>query len=66
MRRPASTLEECKALLSDLRAYRSQPGLLPRDQLRYADCEARILALRARLERDVELSEERYVREHPA
>jgi hypothetical protein len=61
-----SALDDCLALLADLRSYRKQPGLLLKDRLRYTDCETRILALRARLERDVELSEDRYVREHPA
>lgn len=61
-----STLDDCLALLADLRSYRQQPGLLLKYRLRYTDCETRILALRARLERDVELSEDRYVREHPA
>ena len=61
-----STLDDCLALLADMRSYRQRAGLLPADQVRYMDCETRILALRARLERDVELSEDRYVREHPA
>jgi hypothetical protein len=61
-----SALDDCLALLADLRSYRQQPGLLLKHRLRYTDCETRILALRARLERDVELSEDRYVHEHPA
>jgi hypothetical protein len=60
-----STLDDCIALLDDVSARRQQPGLLLKDQIAYAKCETRILALRARLERDVELSEDRYVRQHP-
>lgn len=66
VRGTGTTLEACIALLADLRAYRTQVGLRPQDQLRYVACEMRVLALRARLERDFEMSEDRYVRQHPA
>jgi hypothetical protein len=61
-----STLEDCLALLSVIREDRMQRGLLPGERVKLADAEARILALRSRLEQAAELSEARYVLEHPA
>jgi transcriptional regulator with XRE-family HTH domain len=62
---PPSTLAGCLELLALLRADRQREGLLPADRLRAADTEARILALRHRLEREQELLEARIVLEHP-
>jgi transcriptional regulator with XRE-family HTH domain len=61
-----SSLDDCMALLAVLRKDRAQQGLSPADRVRLSDAEARILALRARLEAARELSEGRYVFEHPA
>jgi len=61
-----STLEDCMALLAVLRAERNVDGLKPSDRVRLSDATARILSLRARLEQAQELSEDRYVYEHPA
>jgi transcriptional regulator with XRE-family HTH domain len=61
-----STLADCLALLAVLRRDRVQVGLAPSDRVRLSDAEARVLALRARLEQAQELAEDRYVYEHPA
>lgn len=61
-----STLDDCLALLAVIRRDRMQPGLVAGERVKLADAEARILALRARLEQAAELSETRYVRDHPA
>jgi transcriptional regulator with XRE-family HTH domain len=61
-----STLQDCLDLLAVIRKDRQQPGLLPTERVRLADAEAKILTLRARLEGSQELSEDRYVRQHPA
>jgi hypothetical protein len=63
---PGSTLEDCLALLAVIRRDRSARGLLPGERVKLAAAETQILALRARLEQAAELSEDRYVREHPA
>lgn len=63
--RSTSTLESCLNVLDDIRGARSDVQLLPSERIKLADAEARILALRARLERDVERTEDRMVREHP-
>lgn len=62
----SSSLEECLQLLANIRAARSVPGLLPSEQVKLADAEARILGLRAKLELSAETSEARYVAAHPA
>lgn len=63
---PQTSLEECLELLSVIRRDRHQPNLLPGERTKLVDAEARILKLRADLETRQELSEDRYVREHPA
>jgi transcriptional regulator with XRE-family HTH domain len=63
---PPSTLEDCLALLATIRRDRQQAGLMASERVKLADAEARILALRARLESATELSEDRYVRDHPS
>jgi hypothetical protein len=59
-------LAHCIELLGAIRAERGRPDLRPRDRVQLANVESRILALRAKLESDSELSEARFVREHPA
>lgn len=61
-----STLEDCLALLSVIRRDRTQQGLMPSERVKLADSEARILALRARLEEAEKFAEAKYVTEHPA
>jgi len=61
-----STLDDCLALLAVIRRDRKQDGLLAAERVKLSDAEARILALRARLESAHELAEDRYVRDHPA
>lgn len=61
-----STLEDCKALADTIRRDRLQEGLLPTERVKLADAEARILALKNKLEQSAELSEARYVLDHPA
>jgi transcriptional regulator with XRE-family HTH domain len=63
---PQSSLDECLDLLHVIRRDRSQPNLLPGERSKLVDAEARILKLRSDLELRAELSEDRYVREHPA
>jgi hypothetical protein len=63
---PIGTMQECLELLSVIRRDRSAPNLLPGERSKLIDAEARILKLRADLEQRAELSEDRYVREHPA
>jgi transcriptional regulator with XRE-family HTH domain len=62
---PQTSLEECLELLQVIRRDRHQPNLLPGERTKLVDAEARILKLRADLEMRLELSEDRYVREHP-
>jgi len=61
-----SSLDECLDLLLVIRRDRNQPNLLPGERSKLVDAEARILKLRSDLELRAELSEDRYVREHPA
>ena len=61
-----STLDDCLALLAVLRRDRNRADLLPSERVKLSDSEARILALRGRLEAAAELSERRYVAGHPA
>ena len=61
-----SSLQSCMELLAALRHDRAQPNLTPAARVKLSDAEARILALRARLEAAQELAEDRYVRQHPA
>lgn len=61
-----SSLEACLSLLSQIQRDRVTPNLLPAERVKLADAEARILKLRADLERSAEFSEDRYVRDHPA
>lgn len=63
---PGTSLEECLELLNTIRKDRHQPNLLPGERSKLIDAEARILKLRSDLEQRAELSEDRYVREHPA
>lgn len=63
--RSTSTLESCLNVLDDIRGARADVQLLPSERIKLADAEARILTLRARLERAAELTEDRVVREHP-
>jgi hypothetical protein len=62
----STTLDDCMALLAVVQRERSQPGLVASERVKLADAEARILALRSRLEQAAELSELRYVTEHPS
>lgn len=61
-----SALEECLQLLATIKRDRVQRNLLPAERVKLTDAEARLLKLRAELEARAELSEDRYVREHPA
>jgi hypothetical protein len=61
-----STLQDCLALLEVIRTARNQADLLPAERVKLADTEARILALRHRLEKEASMLEDAIVREHPA
>jgi transcriptional regulator with XRE-family HTH domain len=60
-----TTLADCLALQHVIRQARNQEGLLPGERVKLADTEAKILALRHRLERENDLLEDRLVRDHP-
>jgi hypothetical protein len=62
---PANTLEHCLALLRVISNERSQPGLLASERVKLADAEARILALRHRLEGERELEDPQRLFRHP-
>lgn len=61
----ASTLDEVEVQLGILRELQRNESLLPSERVRLADSVGKLLAIRARLERDQELLEERIVLEHP-
>lgn len=61
---PPTTLDSCLQLLAKIRAE-SDKDLLPSERVKLADTEARILALRHKLEVQAELTEDRIIREHP-
>lgn len=61
-----STLEDVCALLAVIRRDRLQPDILPTERVKLANAEARILALRAKVELAAQLTESRFVFEHPA
>lgn len=62
---PQTSLHECLELLTVIRRNRNQPNLLASESTKLIATEAGILKLRADLEMRAELSEDRYVREHP-
>jgi hypothetical protein len=59
-----TTLDACLQLLTRIR-HEANRNLLPAERVKLADTEAKILALRHRLEREHELTEDRIIREHP-
>lgn len=61
-----STLDHCLELLREARHDRKQSGLLASERARIANTEAALLKLRSQLEGAAELSEARYVAQHPA
>jgi len=61
-----STLDSCLRLLATIQRDSCNPHLLAAERVKLVDAEARILKLRADLERNAELTEDRYVRDHPA
>lgn len=61
-----TALDDCIQLLKTIQRDAARDGLLASDRVRLVDAEARILNLRHRLETAAELSEDRYVRDHPA
>lgn len=60
-----SNLEDCMSMLIAIRRQRDRPGLLAAESTKLVDTEVKVMALRARLEREKELLEDRIVREHP-
>lgn len=61
-----STLDECLEILAVIRRDRMRHEIMPSERAKLIDAEARVLTLRARLEQAAELSEARYVLDHPA
>jgi hypothetical protein len=57
----ASTLEQVVELLNGVRELRNNDGLDTSTRTRAADTEARVLALKRRIELDLEVTEERFV-----
>lgn len=60
-----STLEEVETQIAELRKLQGENGLLASERVRLADSMGKLLAIKARLERDNELLEDRVVRKHP-
>ena len=60
-----STMADCLALHAVIRRARNAADLTPAERVKLTDTEARILALRHRLEREADMLEDRIVREHP-
>lgn len=60
-----TTLEEVEDQLRMLRDLQYDDGLVPSERVRLADSVGKLLAIKARLERDQELLEDRVIREHP-
>ncbi len=60
-----TTIAEVDEQLRMLRELQEEPGLVPSERVRLADSMGKLLAIKARLERDAELLEDRIVREHP-
>lgn len=60
-----STLEDCLITIAAIRKA-AEVAKMPGEIARLRDAETKALALRARLEREQELVEDRIVREHPA
>lgn len=60
-----STLEEVEHELETLRSLSREPDLTAATRARLSDSRTKLIALRARLEREEELIEDRLVREHP-
>lgn len=61
-----TSLEDCLALHRVIRRERNAQNLTTAERVRLADTEARVLAIRHRLECEAQLLEDRFVREHPA
>lgn len=60
-----TTLDEAQEQFEILRELQEDPDLMSSEKVRLADSIGKILAIKARLERDKELLEDRIVREHP-
>jgi len=60
-----SSLDQAGQLLAKIRSAASAGDLLPTDRVRLADSETKILALQHRMQKEVDLLEDRIVREHP-
>lgn len=63
--RSLSSLDHAEELLEEARRARLDPDLIASERGRLVTEEGRLLALKARLERERELVEDRIVREHP-
>lgn len=59
------TLSGCLALHTRVRAAQFEPGLTAAERVKLSDTEAKVLALRHRLEREGQMLEARIIREHP-
>lgn len=62
----ATTLQEVLALLAVVRRDRMNAAVTLAERVRLTGAETQLLKLRAELESKAELSEDRYVREHPS
>ena len=61
-----TTAEQCFALLAVIQTDRAAPNLLPSERVKLIDSESKVLKLLSEVQARAELSEDRYVREHPA
>jgi len=62
---PPGTLEGALALHARVCAAAAVPGLTAAERVKLSDTEAKVLALRHRLEREAQMVEARIIREHP-
>lgn len=60
-----TTLSDCLALHATIRQARNAADLTHAERVKLSDTEARVLALRHRLEREADLSESKIIAEHP-
>lgn len=62
---PPSSIDETAALLGQIRRQLEATDILPSDRARITDTYTKTLALQHRLQREVDMTEDRIIREHP-
>lgn len=64
-KKPPQTLEHINELLEEVMSERALPDVDHRTRAKLIDQESKLIAIKARLERDQELLEDRVIRKHP-